>query len=130
MRIEKFDKNKHYDILEDWWTEHNHMQVPSSSLSGVGLVVYDNDTPICMSFLYVMAGCDLAQIAWTTTNPEANLRQKYRSILYCLEGLIALAKKYERKHIISFSSSKGLTKILKKSGLGVGKNHEILYGGL
>ena len=127
MKLEKFER-KHYETLLDWWEQHGHPVIPYESLSPIGLVVNDNGNLTCVSFLYVMHGCDLAQIAWTTTNPTSGLKKKHESVGACLHGLYGIAKQNKRTNIICFSSSTGLTKLIKRHGFNVGHTHDLLAG--
>ncbi len=78
--------------------------------------------------MYVMHGCDLAQIAWTTTNPGAGLKQRYEGVNAVLTGLFGIAQANNRSNVICFSSSSGLSKMIKKHGLNIGKSHDLLAG--
>jgi len=129
MKLIRFDKEKHYNLINMWWKEHKHNSMERDSLSPFGFIVYNNNTPICASFLYIMAGCNLGQIAWTTTNPKAGLKEKYNAINFCIEGLLALANHYNIKNIISLSNSKGLTKLIQKKNFRTVDKHTLLCGG-
>lgn len=127
MTLERFEQ-KHFDILSDWWKQHDHPAMDFKALSPLGVVAFDGDTPVCASFLYVMHGCNLAQIAWTTTNPACGLKTKYYGINMCLGNLYQLALENKRTNVICFSSSSGLTKLMKKQGFNVGTTHNLLAG--
>lgn len=129
FKIEYFNKQKHYNELENWWLNHNHSIIPSSSLP-IGVVVYSNNIPICMSFLYTMDGCDMAQIGWTTTNPASSLKNKYNGINLAIDSLITVCKKLNKKHITSFCNSSGINKIMKRKGFVNNKSHELYVGSL
>ena len=123
-------KKEHYNILTEWWKDHNHAIIEESALSPYSFIVYNNDKPICASFLYVMDKCNLAQIAWTTTNPNAGIKEKYNALNLCLQSLFDLAKLLKINNIVSFSSSKGLNKLYKKNGMYLGKEHTLNMGKL
>lgn len=127
MILKRFEP-EHHGIVSDWWLKHNHPIMPLNELSPIGLMVYDNNEPICVSFLYLLSGTSMGQIGFTTSNPEATSKQKHKAIGLCLNGLISLSSKYERSSVVCFSSSKGLTKILKKVGLTQGATHDYLIG--
>lgn len=128
MKLVRFDSS-HYDTLTKWWDKHQHPIISQKSLSPIGVItVLDSGEYVSASFLYVMAGCDLGQIAWTTTNPESSSRNRYDGINMCLDGLIDIAKKEKRTNVICFSSSSGLTKLIEKQGFKVGKSHDLLAG--
>ena len=124
----RFDSS-YYNEVCDWWKKHNHPQIAEQSLSPYGFVcLNDAKMPVAVSFVYFMAGCTMAQIAWTTTNPNARLKDRYTGVMLCLNGLTELAKQENRKDIICFSSSPGLTRKVKSLGFNIGKTHDLLAG--
>lgn len=127
MNLLKWDRS-HYETLTGWWKAHDHPILRFESLSPIGLVAQKDEQLVAASFLYVFYGCDVAQIAWTTTNPEAGLKDKYRAIDSCMNGLLSIAKSHNRNQIFCFSNSKGLTKLISKHGLNVGSEHDLLSG--
>lgn len=128
MKLQRFDSS-HYEHLTGWWKTHGHPIISKHSLSPVGLVCLSDDgKPLAASFLYVMHGCDLGQIAWTTANPDAGLKERYEAVDMVLTGLFDVAKQENRTNVICFSSSSGLTKKLVKHGFNAGKSHDLLAG--
>ena len=126
MKLIKFEK-QHYELLCDWWTKHNHKILPFEMLSPFGLVFVDGDKPIAVSFIYFVAGCELSQIAWTTTDPGASVFKRHEAVKACIEGLVALARKFNHPHVVCFSSSRGLTRLIQKAGLKKLSEHDMLY---
>lgn len=127
MRVEKFEE-KDYPMLLSWWEKHKHPVIAREALSPLGLICYVDEVPSCVSFIYMMPMCNLAQIAWTTSNPEVSPRIRHKAISYCIKGLFEIAQKYERYHVVCFSGSTGLSKLLGRYNLGLGKSHDFLYG--
>lgn len=127
MELYKFNK-QHYNTLVEWWKKHEHHILPYSSLSDIGVIVYKNNKPISASWIYFMNGCDLAQIAWTTTNPDSGLKEKYKAVNLCLDALLDIAKINKRNNVICLSNSTGLTKLVSKKGLNKNKKHDFLVG--
>jgi hypothetical protein len=127
MQLHKFEQS-HYEMLVGWWKEHGHPIVAFETLSPIGVIVEKDGTFLAASFIYVMHGCDLAQIAWTTTNPEGSLKDNYKAVDECITGLLDIVKLNKRKHVICFSSSTGLTRMIKSHGFNVGTTHEVLMG--
>lgn len=131
MKIEYFDKQHHYEILCSWWKKHEHAEMNLSSLSPLGVVVFNEDNPVCMSFMYITPGCDFANIMWTTTNPEIdNMKQRHQSVETAIDALIIVAQKLNIKKIMTLGHSKGLTKLLTRKGFVEGMPHTLLIGGL
>jgi hypothetical protein len=100
-----------------------------TTLSPVGVIYIDDEgTAIAASFLYIMPGTSLGQIAWTTTNPDAGLKIKHTGVNMCLNSLFEIAQMNKIKDVLCFSSSSGLSNLLKKRGLKSGKQHDVLVG--
>lgn len=128
MVVKNFNKD-YYDVLCLWWKQHNHAIIPLQSLP-LGVVVLDEkQMPVCASFLYVMDKCDMCQIAWTTSNPNATLKQRYVAINKAIDSLLFFANTLNKKNIISFTNSTGLEKILKRKGLLQQSSHSLMIGG-
>lgn len=127
MELKRFEAT-HYPELVEWWKHHNHPVIALTSLSPLGLIAENNGKLVAVSFLYVMHGCDLGQIAWTTSNPKSGLKERHQAINECILSLYEIAKLNKRNNVICFSSSSGLTKLIKKHGLNVGKAHDLLSG--
>lgn len=130
MDVKRFTEAD-YQMLVKWWEHHKHPVLPYKMLSPAGLIgLNDSGEPACASFIYFVANCDIAQIAWTTTNPEVSVRDRYLAVNDCVKGLIALAKHNNRTNIMCFSDSHGLNKIFMKNGLKELKDHKLLYGSI
>lgn len=129
MNIVYFEPQKHYDVLKSWWTTHKHAIVAETSLP-YGVVVYVNEVPVSMSFIYTCDKSDMCQIAWTTTNPEhSNLRERHKSVETAIDALLIFAEKKNKKYITCFSASKGLNKIISRRGFIKNASHELYIGG-
>ena len=128
MTIKYFSQDNYIELC-DWWNKHNHFVVAAGSLP-YGVVVSDGDKNLVMSFLYTMDGCDIAQIAWTTSNPENKLKQNYAAIDLAIDAVLLLAKKMNKKNVICFSSSNGLNKMFNKKGLKSNMSHTLNSGAL
>lgn len=127
MNLVRFNK-EHYHTLCEWWAKYGHANISFSSLSPIGLICYKEETPLCMSFLYLAAGSDLGWICWTTGNPDASKDDRKDAIEYCLQGLFELSKSYGREHVVCYSQSKSITKVFTNAGFAVGLPHDMLYG--
>lgn len=112
------------------WNAHNHWAIPADSLSDYGLVYEKDNEVVAFSFIYFMANSRLAQIAWTTTNPKMGLKLRHKAVTEILFGLEEIARKQQRKHLICFSASTGINKILKKVNFTNNKEHTLMIGSL
>lgn len=127
VTVSKFT-DEHYPLILEWWQTHGHPALGRTVLSPFGVVCSIDNVPTAMSFMYLWTGTTVAQIAWTTTRPEAGGKQKLKAVNECMKALIDTAEMNKRTDVICFSSSKGLTKIMQRHGLHVGQSHDILAG--
>lgn len=128
MQITYFNESN-YGELCGWWDKHQHAIIPYSSLP-IGVVVSNEDKNLAMAFIYTMDGCDVAQLAWTTTNPENSPRQSYLATDLAIDALITVAQKKNKKMITCFSNSRGLSKILNRKNIITQKEHVLNVGSL
>lgn len=127
MQITYFNESN-YGELCGWWDKHQHNIIPFSSLP-LGVVVSNDTKKLAMAFVYTMDGCDVAQLAWTTSNPENSPRESYQSVDLAIDALLLVAReKLNKKMIVCFSSSKGLTKILNKKNITQNREHILNMG--
>lgn len=126
MKVTYFTPDDYVE-LQAWWKKHNHNVLPLSALP-VGVVVSSGDKNLVMSFVYTMDGCDVAQLAWTTSNPENKLKENYEAVNLAVDALVSVSKKLNKNLILCFSSSKGLTKILNKKNMLSNKKHVMVVG--
>jgi hypothetical protein len=130
QELKLFKADEDYAELVTWWGFHNHPPLPVEMLSPFGVTALVNDQKACMSFIYFVQGCDMAQIAWTTTNSTVAMRERYVATDLCIKGLIDLAKKNNITNLMCFSDSSGLNKLFNKNGLKELRNHRLLYSSL
>ncbi len=130
MEIKYYEKDKHYSLLTEWWTKRKHAVIEHTTLP-MGVVVYINNEPTCMSFIYNYDGCDMSNIMWTTTNPDVQSREdRHEGIKLALDALISIANKMKKKRIMTLGHSNTFTDILVEKGFVEGGPHVLLIGGL
>lgn len=130
MKLTRFTK-EHYPMLVEWWTAHKHPVIPMEMISPFGLLASNYDDKfVAASFIYFVAGCDIAQISWTTSNPTVSPRLRYDGIESTVKGLIALAKENGRTNIVSFAHSRSLSRMYSKQGLKELQDHKLMYSKL
>lgn len=129
LKLDYFQLEQHYPILLEWWKHYNHLILMPESL-GHGLVILKENDPICMSFVYSLENTDLAQIGWTIAKPNNNRKDNYLAIDLLMEGSMILAKKLNKKILLNFTSSHGISKILESKNFIHCGYHHLVIGGL
>ncbi len=129
MKLHKFEPY-HYEEVVKWWTKHGHPVLPMDMLSPFGLICENDSELVAASFIYLVGGCNAAQIAWTTTNPSTSIYKRYEGVDLCIKGLLGLAKQYHKTNVLCLTSSNGLKKIMNRNGLKDLQSHNLHYGSL
>lgn len=126
MIIQKYVDSDFLD-LSLWWKKHSH-PVMEKSILPFGIVAYENENKVAMSFIYIMDKCDVAQIAWTTTNPEMSSRKRHKAVHLLMDASFSYINSLGIKNIMCFTDSNGIAKILNKKGLRLGNLHNLCIG--
>jgi hypothetical protein len=125
--LSKIYTSEDYSDLCAWWSKHGH-PIISSEVLPFGIVVENNGVKHAMTFVYTMDGCNAAQIAWTTTNPELGLKARYKAVNQAIDTALVYINSKKINNIMCFSDSMGLSKLLNKRGLRLGNDHILCIG--
>ena len=112
MTIKKIDSDD-YNMLKDWWKEHNWKPVHPYLLTNDGYLVLDNDFPIVAGW-YVKTSGLTALIEWIVKNPKAKPKQFIKALSLLCELVEQLAKGDGYKMIITFLENNKLKKFMKR----------------
>jgi hypothetical protein len=116
-----------YETLCSWWNKHQHPIISSDILSN-GIVVCENGNLICIGFVYLVNKANVAQLAWTTTNPEMSLRQRYKAVNMFFDGSISYINSLNIKNIMCFTDKPSLVKLLNRRGMRISNDHTLCIG--
>ena len=92
MNIRKWNLDKDYDTLVQWWTDWKFGVVPKECLPPEGIMVENDGVPICAGGLYVGEGTQFAFMEWIVADKNANKRSVHTALKMCIDALIDLAK--------------------------------------
>jgi hypothetical protein len=108
--------------LNDWGGQAPSKEfLPEDGLSG--LMIWDEDTPICAGFLYD-TNSKIAWIDWIISNK--NYRKKphrNNAINYLLDSLIGVAQSMDKKYIFANNNNPLLVNHFVGKGFSVGANY-------
>lgn len=104
-----------YDMIAGWWTRHGWPPVNQAALSEIGLLVYDDDTPLCAGWLYLMTKY-WALIEWVVVNPDAPRKRRAVGVELLLERLVSEAKFFNVQAIFTSLKSSGLIRLYQRQG--------------
>lgn len=125
MRIRAYVRSD-YGQLVDFWVGHGHAVVVSQALPETGAVcVLPDGTIVAAAFLY-LTNTSLAYLAWMVTNPDVRPKKLvHAGVTGVITHLVELAQQLDYQTVISTSNSRGLSRILKKSGMTDAGKHDL-----
>lgn len=125
MFIRKY-RIEDYGALCDWWIGHGHSVIASQALPDTGAVCELPDGTLAAAAFLYLTNTSLAYLAWVVTNPEVRpARIVHAGVEGVITHLVELAYQLDYQTVISTSNSKGLSRILKKSGLKDAGKHDL-----
>lgn len=116
-----------YSTLCSWWKDHGHPIMDSSVLAD-GIVVLEDSIPVCMGFVYLVNNANIAQLAWTTTNPNMSLKKRYKAVNMLIDASISYINSLNIKNIMCFTDKPSLVKLLNRRGMRIGNDHTLCIG--
>ena len=111
-------RDESYDILVSWWTAHkafNSKIIEHSALPSRIFVVSKGETDLFMVPVYA-SDSTFCWLGWTTSNPEAKLRDKVGALDYLYEIISIVMKSLKYEHIISKANARSLQRVAERSG--------------
>lgn len=129
MELKLYEPRKHFTLVYGWWKAHRNSSLDLDSLSGSGLVAYQDEKPVAAAWLFMSNG-KVAQIGWPVVNPDSGMKQKTEAITLLIQGLSQLAKDQGYTRMMTFSSSSGLTRKFQKEGFTKLIPHDLLIKAL
>lgn len=107
MFLCKFDKEKHYGIIADWWEHHKYPLLSKDFLPENGFLAVENDQPIAAIFLF-KTDSTVMHMDFPVTNPKASSEMRHEALKMVTEGAKVLAKELGFKTIFTYSDSTNL----------------------
>lgn len=118
--VSKINPEDYDNILVKWWSDWGFQAPPQDFLSDYGLIVYDEDTPVCAGFLY-LTNSSVAIINWVISNKEYRKKPDRNDALdELLINLTYLCEKSGYKYIFVQNNNSSLIKRFVKHGFVVG----------
>jgi hypothetical protein len=116
-----------YDtILLGWWADWGWVapmkdMLPQDGVGGV--IVYDEDEPVCAGFLY-MTNSKMAWVEWVISNKNYRKKpQRKEAVVYLIKTLTDIAKNNGAKFAYTVVKNKSLSAIYAQIGYIDGDNN-------
>lgn len=118
MRVQMFNPERDYAVLEKWWKAHKWNAMPLDHLPATGLMAWEAESPVCAVFLY-LTGTALAVLECFISDPESDAEVRARAIALLIAQIKAQAKSCGVSTLMGAAKSNRLTEKLKEGGFEV-----------
>jgi len=126
LNIRPLEESDYEQILVGWWKDWKWTPPPQDFLPDNGkggLIVYDNETPVCAGFIY-MTNSKVAWVDWIISNKKYIDKPKRKSSLILLiDTLTNAAKNAGNKFTYALIKHDGLIKTYEKLGYTQGDSY-------
>ena len=127
INIRLLNDTDYDNILVGWWKEWGWEAPPKDFLpndGAGGMIVFDDDTPICAGFLY-MTNSKASWIDWIISNKTYTDREKRKyAISSLLEQLTDLSKQVGNKYAYALIKHQNLIKTYESLGYIKGDSYQ------
>jgi hypothetical protein len=110
MKSRLWNLDKDYNYLVKWWEQYDFGTVPKQCLPPEGIIVEDNNTPICAGGLYRCVNSNFGVMEWIVADKFAPLKITHKALNLCIQELLLLAKQYKIELVYSMTANKSLHK--------------------
>ena len=110
MQARDWDLDKDYPYLVNWWKQHEFGTVPKKCLPPDGIIVEENNIPICAGGLYRCVGSNFSVMEWIVADKTANIKSIHKGLNICITEIFKLAKKYNMELVYSMTANTSLHK--------------------
>ena len=110
MQARNWNLDKDYPYLVNWWKQHEFGIVPKKCLPPDGIIVEENNIPICAGGLYRCVDSNFSVMEWIVADKTANIKSIHRGLNLCITEIFKLAKKYNMELIYSMTANTSLHK--------------------
>ena len=110
MKSRLWNLDKDYNYLVKWWGQYDFGTVPKQCLPPEGIIVEDNNIPICAGGLYSCTGTTFGFLEWIVADKFAPLKVTHKALNLCIQELLSLAKKNKIELVYSMTANKSLHK--------------------
>ena len=110
MNFRLWDLEQDYDILVEWWEQWNFGKVPIECLPPLGIIVENEDRPICAGGVYIGEGTKFAFMEWIVRDKDVSPKLSHIATKICFDEVINLAIARDCKLIYAVTGEEALQK--------------------
>lgn len=112
MKVLKHETKQFYNIMCDWWEQHEFPQVPLSMLPTDVFVCYNDDSEPIYSVNVYLTNSSLCWLGWQISNK--NNKNKQNGLTYLIEKVTSFLEVEGYLHIFTTSNTKPVIKSLEE----------------
>ena len=105
MQARNWNLDKDYPYLVNWWKQHEFGIVPKKCLPPDGIIVEENNIPICAGGLYRCVNSNFSVMEWIVADKTASIKNIHKGLNLCITEIFKLAKKYNMELIYSMTAN-------------------------
>lgn len=119
LYVRELDETDYDNILVDWWRQWGWEPpqrdfLPNNGKGGI--IVYDNDTPICAGYMYI-TNSKVAWVDWIISSKQYTKKpQRKDAIKLLVSTLTEVCKKTGSKYIYALIKNRNLIETYEKLG--------------
>jgi hypothetical protein len=114
--IRKYEEERDFEMLSGWWNAHGWDAVNPGLLKPLGMIAEQDGAPAVASFLYPVAGCGLAIMEWTVSNPDSSPIAVMRGIRKLTDFFTEWCKENDYGVMMTTCKQNGLAKLHERNG--------------
>ena len=115
MEIRRFDFDKDYPTVYQWWLDWGWQPIDPDMLPDIGLIVSNDGEDVCCVFIY-KTDSFMCVIDWWISNKKASKQVRKGCIEYLIEGSIRKARDLGFKAVFTSIRNSNLIKKLEDFG--------------
>jgi|TARA_Y100001963_G_scaffold88492_1_gene122276 N-acetylglutamate synthase-like GNAT family acetyltransferase len=110
MQARNWNLDKDYPYLVNWWKQHEFGKVPQECLPPDGIIIEENNIPICAGGLYCCTGTKFGFMEWIVIDKTINFKLAHTALNLCIQNIINLAEKKNIKLLYTVTGEPALQK--------------------
>lgn len=119
LYIRELNENDYDDILVDWWRQWGWEPPQRNFLPNDGkggIIVYDQDTPICAGFMY-LTNSKVAWVDWIISSKQYTKKpHRKNAIKLLVSSLTGICKNTGNKYVYALIKSRNLIETYEELG--------------
>lgn len=124
MKVRKWNLDNDYNYLVKWWAQYEFGKVPKECLPPDGIIIEENNEPVCAGGLYRCTGTNFGFMEWIVVDKNTNFKIAHKALTLCIDNIIQLAKENNIQLIFTVTAEKALHKrYTKYHGMKVAENN-------